>query len=154
MKQIPFQLNIAMEFMRKKVEKNLSEIRGNKYIMKKILQEDRNTETSEEFNKYYLKNKSLLDENQDLIYMQNQMVDLVRKHRMLYGQKENDIWKKYHEMDQASFLEYTIENDIPYDNKHPYFNDEEFFSLLIKRYTELEQYEHCTELIKQQGKKE
>jgi len=60
---------------------------------------------------------------------------------------ENDLQASI-EYDRKVFFDYTINGKLTYNDRHLFWDDDEFFNELMEYYTRHENYERCAELIK------
>ena len=51
-------------------------------------------------------------------------------------------------LSREDYFKLTIGNDIEFDQTHPYFDDQDFFSELFIYFEQMENYEMCGQLIK------
>ncbi len=144
------------EYLKERVNNNLSIIRDNEKVIRDIIKEPFTKSREERLNKVKETNKKLLAENRDAIRLQLQIVQYLYDHRftlkkinILAGNdkdESNNIQpqenaKKLKEEDVFSM---TINNKVAFNEAHPYYHDKRFINKLIKHYIQTEEYEKCT----------
>jgi hypothetical protein len=147
------QLQQIVESMRKYVLKNLELIKVNETHIKEILSWPISAERTKELNESYQYSRTLLSENNDFINLQVNIMNFLNKYRTLI---EDEVIKvkatadaKIHQhISREDYFQMTVENDISFDDTHPYFEDQEFFHDLLSYFQENENYEMCAHLIK------
>mgnify|MGYP006299174561 FL=1 len=150
-------LRKTLEALRKRTERNMEVIHQNNMIAQAMLEETLTDEQSEKIEARYQENKKLMKENSESIQLQYEITKFIENHFQNSGQKKREALGAYQvsaekEQDTHSkqqILELTIRGEIPFNNKHPFFRDEEFFSQLLRHYQRTEQYETCQALLKQ-----
>lgn len=135
-------------------------IHQNNMIARAMLEEPLTDEQSEKIEKRYQENKRLMKENSESIQLQYEITKFIENHLEGSGQKKREALGAYshrqdaksaqHSMDEI--LRLTIEGEIPFNCKHPFFRDEEFFARLLKHYQYREDYETCQSLLKQRSR--
>jgi len=150
--------------LKERVQANLDIIHTNELIVREILKEPVSSARSKKLNERYNANKKLLAENNESIKIQLSLIkfidqfkenfkndlSLVEKSQEKKEKKNKQISKPY-EVSKEDFFELTTNGEVPYDNRHPYFNDQEFFDALLSHYTQVEDYEMCAALLKQKN---
>jgi hypothetical protein len=154
-------LRKVLDLMRKRAERNLEIIHINDQIVKAMLEEPISKERTERIEERYQENKKLLKENNDSMQIQFEITRFIENYHRELEEYEKRISKKRlkKRQDQNSnhsrenILELTISGEIPFNEKHPYFRDEEFFNALLSYYKNIEDYETCNTLINKRNKK-
>jgi hypothetical protein len=130
------------------VKNNLEVINQNQTRIKQILKEPASSQRSLNFEKHYEVNKNLLSENNDIINVQLTLINFLEKYKdadILREQRpESDLVLAKNEEEIFSL---TVSGMIPFDSKHPHYNDSGFFEKLLHYYQEHEEYEKCHELL-------
>ena len=106
--------------------------------------------SKDDFEKAYNQIKEdddLIEENYKTI---NEQLMLIEE---LTHLKENIELAQYSDeliavMDFDTYFDLTIENEIDFNEEHPYYRDIKFIKRLIDNYIEVEEYEKCAELMK------
>jgi len=157
-------LRQTIEVLKERVQANLDIVHNNELIVREILKEPVSSARSKKLNERYYANKKLLAENNESIKIQMSLIkfidqfkenfkddlSLVEKSQEKNEKKNKQISKPY-EVSKEDFFELTTSGEVPYDNRHPYFNDQEFFDALLAHYTQEENYEMCAELLSQKN---
>lgn len=131
------------------VKSNLEVINQNQTRIKQILKEPASSERSLNFEKHYEVNRNLLSENNDLINVQLTLINFLEKYKDsdLLSEQEQDI-SLGSVKDEEEIFRLTVSGMIPFDSKHPHYNDAGFFEKLLYHYQENEEYEKCHKLLK------
>jgi hypothetical protein len=136
----------TIDMLREKVKKNLTQIQNNQKEIRELLKQQVSVIRTEQLEKKYAVNKSLLSENNDFINVQLTLTNFLEKYdeSTLLGNVsvESLIFKNEDEC-----FEHTINGTLIYDLNHPCYADEKFFSRLLNYYQQLENYEKCSELV-------
>ena len=158
-------LKKTIEFLKKRVQHNLKIIHANEKNVRNILQEPVSSSRSERLEEKFNINKRMLEENNDSIKIQlsiirfldkfsNELEDYIKK--LETENEKNNIAQNIIEekndsdvenLSRDDYFELTINNSIEFDQKHPFFDDEEFFNQLLEYYSNIENYEMCSKLI-------
>ncbi len=152
-------LNQTLNFLKERVQNNLTMIHKNEKIVREILKEPVSSSRSEKLNERYAINKRFLEENNDSIKLQLSIIQFLDKYRNQFDDSINNLeesssedQEKIVEMTSDDYFYLTINNGIEYNEKHPYFNDNHFFNNLLEYYTNEEKYEVCSKLIADRNK--
>lgn len=132
-------------------------IHQNNMIAQAMLEEPLTDEQSEKIEKRYQENKRLMKENSESIQLQYEITKFIENHLEVSEKQKREALGAYragqdaesqqHSMEEI--LKLTIKGEIPFNSKHPFFRDEEFFSRLLRYYQSREDYETCQALLKQ-----
>jgi hypothetical protein len=161
------QLRKTVELLKKQVKVNLEIIHKNEKLVKAMLNEPVSDGRSIRLENKYNINKVMLSENAEAIKLQLSIVKFLEK----YGSITDDEGVLDEEVDEAGNLkefskteeseknkyskdEYyimTINDDIEFNNKHPYFSDNDFRKELLDYYIECEEYEKCKQIVNIEG---
>lgn len=132
--------------LREKVKSNLTQIQNNQKDIRELLKLQVSAFRTEQLEKKYSINKSLLAENNDFINVQLTLTNFLEKYENteFLGDtlKSSPVFK-----DENDCFEHTINGSILFDFNHPYYSDEKFFTRLLAYYQQLENYEKCSELV-------
>ena len=135
------------------VKNNLEVINQNQTRIKQILKESASTERSLNFEKHYEVNRNLLSENNDLINVQLTLINFLEKYKdadiMREQEPDSDLVLA---KDEEEIFKLTVSGMIPFDSKHPHYDDAGFFEKLLLYYQENEEYEKCHELLNKKHK--
>jgi DNA-binding GntR family transcriptional regulator len=130
-------------------------IKENEGHIKEVLNWPLSVERTSELNESYKYSKTLLSENNDYINLQVAIMNFLNKHKtkieaVQSAVRVNASTQVLHgqNLSRDDYFRLTIENDIVFDNRHPYFNDENFYAELFSYFEKSENYEMCAELVK------
>lgn len=154
-------LRKTLELMRKRAEHNLEIIRMNDQIAKAMLEEPFSESRSGKIEERYQENKKLLKENNDSMQIQLEITRFIENyyHELkAYDQSSSGKFSKQQKKTspghtKAEILDLTIKEEIPFNEHHPFFRDEDFFNRLLDYYKKQEDYETCHILINKRKKK-
>jgi hypothetical protein len=145
-------LKKTIEILKEKVKSNLFEIQNNQKEIRNLLNQPVSEERSSELEERYATNKILLTENNDFINVQLTLTNFYEKYN------DSDVFRikemvsvPVQQMNMNECFEQTIDNKIAYNEDHPYYNDDKFFQKLIHYYEKLEDYERCSQLVKEKN---
>jgi hypothetical protein len=147
------QLQQVIELMRSHVLNNLDLIKTNESHIREVLSWPQSGERTNELSDSYKCSKNLLSENNDFINLQVSIMNLLNKYKYVF---ETEATVKVSAPSNVSYgqvlsrddyFRLTIENDVVFDNNHPYFDDHEFYNDLLSYFEQVENYEMCAELI-------
>jgi hypothetical protein len=142
----------AIEVLKIKVNSNLEVIKQNEIQFHKMLSDGMAVKDHEEMNRIILLNKNLLNENFDYINVQISMLKFLEKyqHQKVFTELQSKkVESNTEEKKEAiDFFVETLSGNILFDSDHPLFNDEDFFSRLLRHFEDNEEYEKCAELVK------
>ncbi|SRR6056297_1748091 len=143
------QLRSVVETLKERVNQNLEVIHKNEKKVRSLLEEPVSGERSANLERLYEENKKMLKENHESIQLQLQINKFIESNRNLLKENKEEAKK---DLTSQDYWNMTITGEIPFDENHPYFEDENFFNELIKYYTEIEDYETCDWLVKKKKK--
>jgi len=153
-------LRIVIEELRERVNNNLDMIHENEKKVRRLLRETVSEQRSSNLEKIYEENKKMLKENHESIQLQLQINKFIESNRALLetkekNQKPENVEEISHrkELSPVEYWDMTISGEIPFDQDHPYFENEEFFKSLLSYFTKIEDYEKCDWLVKQRTQK-
>ena len=131
------------------VKNNLEVINQNQTKIKQILQEPASSKRTVNFEKHYEVNRNLLSENNDLINVQLTLINFLEKYKDsdMMSESEPDI-NLSSVKDEEEIFRLTVSGMIPFDSRHPDYNDTGFFEKLLCYYKDKEEYEKCHQLMK------
>ncbi len=137
----------TISIIREKVNNNLEAIRQNQLKIREMSKGGVDGQLNSDFEKHSELNRLLTAENNDLLKVQNILVDFYEKYKNTVILNDDEpIVDIYSIADQDEIFELTVKEIIKFDDKHPYFNDRNFYDRLIEHYTYREEYEKCDEL--------
>lgn len=148
------QFQQVVDMMRKHVLKNLELIKSNESHILEVLTMQQTPERNNELNSCYKYSKVLLTENNDYINLQVSIMNFVNKYQKNFEAQAvvevNQPSSSHYNsnLSREDFLQLTIDNDVVFDQSHPYFNDNDFFKELLEYLERSEKYEMCAELLK------
>ena len=132
--------------LRERVKENLTQIQNNQKDIRELLKLQVSVLRTEQLEKKYEINKSLLEENNDFINVQLTLTNFLEKYEdtdFLVDRKNSmPVFR-----DENECFEHTINGSIMYDFDHPFYSDVKFFNRLLSYYQKLEDYEKCLELV-------
>lgn len=136
----------TIDMLREKVKENLTQIQNNQKEIRELLKQQVSVIRTEQLEKKYAINKSLLAENNDFINVQLTLTNFLEKYEetSLLG---DSLGSKPAFKDINECFELTINGFLIYDMEHPYYSDLNFFNRLLNYYQQLENYEKCSELV-------
>ena len=150
-------LKKTLEALKQRTERNMEVIHQNNMIAQAMLEEELTDEKSEKIEARYQENKKLMKENSESIQLQYEITKFIENHLEVSEKQKREALGAYsagqhaesqqHSMDEI--LKLTIKGEIPFNSKHPFFRDEEFFSRLLRHYQDNEQYEKCQRLLEE-----
>jgi hypothetical protein len=151
------QLRKTVEELKSRVQNNLDIIHKNERVVKKLLEEPVSNERSRKLEVKYQENKKLLKENNDSIKLQLQLSKFIDTYKNELEETEENQMEATQEEPEAPLskeevFELTATKEIPFDENHPYYNDEEFFNDLMEHFTSVEDYEMCSFLMEKRKK--
>ena len=138
----------TIRILKDKVNNNLEIIKENQQVIKEILKEPFSDDRSRRLKERYDMNKTLLMENNDFINVQLTLINFIDKYKNSVVLAEVSTVKRLLINQPADYFQATINGDIPFNNQHPLFNDDDFFSKLLSYYQNKEDYEMCGKLMK------
>jgi hypothetical protein len=147
-------LQQVIELVRGHVLNNLDLIKTNEGHIKEILNRPQSLERTKELNDSYKYSKTLLAENNDFINLQVMIMNLLNKYKYVFESETpvqvsapaNLNYNQF--LSRDDYFKLTIENDLVFDDSHPYFDDDEFYNELLGYFEQVENYEMCAELLK------
>lgn len=148
------QLQQVIELVRNHVLNNLELIKANENHIKEILNRPQSLERTKDLNESYRYSKTLLSENNDFINLQVVIMNLLNKYKEIFDAEtavqvtapSNFYYNQ--SLSRDDYFKLTVDNDLAFDNNHPYFNDEEFYKDLLYYFEQVENYEMCAELLR------
>jgi len=153
-------LRNTLKALKERAERNLEAIYQNNRIVEAMLEESLSEERSEKIEKLYADNKQLMKENSESIQLQYEITKFIENHLRVSESDKREALGRYKTEPRAEtgkdkkdeILRMTIRGEIPFNEKHPFYDDEEFFSKLLEHYKNAEQYETCQVLLKKRQK--
>ena len=153
------QLKKTVEVLKQRIRYNLELIHQNENTIKEILKEPVSEIRSQNLNQRFNYNKKLLTENNEAIKLQRDILNYLDKYNtdmiefIIPESGELNLDKellktKVVEISKEDYFELTINGQIDFDNRHPFFNDEDFLNDLFSYFISVEDYEMCNQLKK------
>jgi hypothetical protein len=147
------QLQQVIELMRNHVLDNLELIKTNESHIREVLNWPQSTERTTELSDSYKYSKTLLSENNDFINLQVSIMNLLNKYKYIFDTEAVKVSTPNNAMygqtlSRDDYFKLTIDNDLIFDDSHPYFDDSEFLGELLVYFEQVENYERCAELIR------
>lgn len=137
-----------IELLKSQVKHNLLIINQNENIIRDLSNHSGSAGQMTAYEKYYEENKSLLAENNDYTNLQLNLLQFLNKYRhselLNDAQSLDEVDTK---QDPAYVFELTVTGKIPFNQRHPFFENHDFFSQLLTHFEKNEEYEKCKELI-------
>ena len=141
-----------IERLQTQVKENLYQIDQNQMKIKKIFDQQNSPEQKEIIDLLFFEIKTLLSANNDCIQQQLSLISFFEKNRENpepYNDDEPSLDLSSELPNEENLIfDMTIQGELPFDQYHPMFMDEQFFEKLIHYYTSIEEYEICSELMK------
>ena len=147
-------LQSAIEQMRNHVLKNIELIKTNELHIKEVLSWPLSSDRTKELNESYKFSKNLLSENNDFINLQVSIMNFMNKYKQALDIKQpvnvtvESLKPKDYPTNRDECFKLTVQNSIPFDAHHPFFNDEAFYNDVFAYFQEKENYEMCATLLK------
>lgn len=151
-------LKKAAEVLKQRIRINLDQIHHNEEQIKEILKEPVSSDRSERLNRRFKINKKMIDENnlalklhKDIVhYLESFQETIISPQQFInsmeeskdYSHKENYTIK----LKKDDYFDLTINKEIEFDARHPYYDDPEFLNSLLDYYISVEDYEMCATL--------
>lgn len=94
-------------------------------------------------------NRSLLEQNNDLINVQLTLMNFIEKYKeTAILEEEAPLLDIYSITDRQEVFMLTVKDIVPFDEKHPYYRDTDFIEKLLVYYSVgSEDYEKCQKLM-------
>ncbi len=163
------QMKLMINMLKERIKHNLQIIKKNEEEVRSILNLPLSNERSELLQERFGENRKMLDENHDSLAIELQMINYmikfkdVLKHQAKEIESSNFIENSNEYQDnnleeqpiniESKILELTVNGAIPYNASHPNFNDNEFYDNLLEAYTQAENYEMCSQMLKMKSNK-
>lgn len=146
------QLQQTIEHLRQHVLKNIDLIKANESHIREVLNWPVSSERAKELDESYKFSKTLLSENNDFINLQVAVMNFMNKYKNVFQNEPVKVVvqsdpKGKTQLSRDEYFKLTIENAIPFDPGHPYFNDQHFYNDLFSFYQGAENYEMCADLL-------
>jgi hypothetical protein len=137
-----------IELLKNQVKHNLEIINRNEDAIRKLTSHPETEEQIAAFQQYYMENKNLLAENNNFTNLQLTLIKFLTKYK--HSEPHNDKVSSDEvdpRQDPRYVFELTVSGKIPYNPRHPFFENPDFFYQLMDHFEKTEQYEKCKELI-------
>jgi len=152
-------LKKTLEVLKQRIRFNLDRIHENEGQIKKILKEPISIERSEKLNKHFGVNKRMITENNEALKIQKDIIHYLETYHSEIA-KFPQITSTNHdshqeilnsgitkiEISRDDYFQLTINKEIAFDLRHPYYEDKEFLYLLMDYFISTEDYEMCAYL--------
>lgn len=132
--------------LKEKTKRNLFQIQNIQNDIRKLLMNPESDERTAKIEEKYLHNKVLLEENNDFIILQKTLSEFVEKYNNSALLNKPTSPAKF--KNEKECFKFTVSNQIPFNEEHPYFDNESFFQKLLFYYQNKEDYEKCDMLLK------
>ncbi len=151
-------LKKAAEVLQQRIRINLDQIHHNEEQIKEILKEPLTSDRSERLDRRFNINKKMIDENnlalklhKDIVrYLETFQETIIPPQQFINSMEESrDSSRKENytiKLRKDDYFNLTINKEIEFDSRHPYYNDPEFLHLLLNYYISVEDYEMCVTL--------
>lgn len=151
-------LKKVAEVIKQRIRSNLDLIHQNEDKIKKILKEPVTSDRTSRLEKQFKINKELINENNSAIKLQKELVSYIEvlQNGFFLPQEqmqspdqnkiESDHLKDSAKLKREDYFELTINKDITFDERHPYYDDPDFLNSLLDYYISVEDYEMCATL--------
>jgi hypothetical protein len=143
-----------IDVLKKRVQFNLEIIAKNELRIKELLKEPVSEERARKLNDRFDFNKKLLEENKDALKIQKSLIDFMEKHKIemddafhLITNNEDTSLSTDVDLEKEDYFDLTINGALDFDKQHPYYHDEMFIQDLMQYFTEVENYEMCSQLM-------
>lgn len=156
-------LKKTIELLKNRVQNNLELIKRNELNVRNTLQDPISTDRSEQLNENFNSNKKILEENSESIKIQLSIIKFLSRFENNIEKsinkensektnisKEEEIKKDDFEIEglsKSDYFDLIINKSLIFNDSNPFYNDDEFFNDLIEYFTDIEDYEMCSELI-------
>jgi hypothetical protein len=140
-------LRNTLDALRQNIENNLRIIRKNESDVRKMLEnEPVSRERSNKLQTMVDENKKMLEENNDSINLQLSIIKYMEKFNKTGTIRFRVL---YQPGDETDLFKMTTRGELEYNQHHPLFDDETFYSKLLKHFIQKEDYESCNKIYKQ-----
>ena len=134
-------LKQKIELITEEIKSRISKIGENNDVINSLAAQD-NEDAIAGISDYLDENKLLVKQNKFALELHKKLVDdyisnLTRVLQNMYDKMEDSF---------DSFYHLTIENQIPFDRYHPYYNDKRFMNMILAHYENREEFEKCAEI--------
>lgn len=146
---------IVAEF-KEQVLKNLETIRENEKLIRDILLHPVSGERSIKLDYWFNINRSLMEENRLALNRQLSILKFLNspenKNKEIVVEnlpaEIRTLLNIIKPINREQYIEFAIDQSIPYNESHPYFTDNDFAEELIALYAAREDYESCAQIQK------
>ena len=168
------QMKILVNMLKERINSNLQIIKKRKENIRKILLQPLSDARTKLLKDSFGFNRKLLAENQESLVIELQLIKYIGKHKeVIWTQTQNNQSSTQshkddidgfliemalgksdnNQIEEVDLLSLTLLGEIPFNASHPRFNDENFIEELLENYKQSENYEMCSLLLKQKGKR-
>ncbi|PLX20546.1 MAG: hypothetical protein C0599_08780 [Salinivirgaceae bacterium] len=150
------QLKIILESLRKEVNQNLKTIKTNRSAIE-LLKSNNNSsnETKTQIETLYNTNKTLLLVNDANLKLQNGINQFIVNYKQVLNSNKVEMKVPVPKRNgKIDFFQLTVKGEIPFNEYHPKFADENFVQKLLDFYINLEDYEECSRIQQLKGMKQ
>jgi hypothetical protein len=138
----------TIETLKEKVKLNLLDIQKNQQEIRELLKQPISEKRAEKLEERYALNKVLLAENNDFINVQLTLTNFVDKYSntTIF---EGAMASMPCCLNESDCFEKTINGNLPFNQQHPFYNNDIFFQKLMTYYQGVENYEACGRIMKE-----
>ncbi len=130
-----------------RVHSNRDIISKHSEMVKKIKADGLTKITEKDYQEYMETVDRLIQENQDLETVLSTLEDFfVKYHNTPVIDEDKPIIDIYSITDPEEIFQLTVRRVVPFDEKHPFYNDFNFIEEMIDYHKKREEYERCQEL--------
>lgn len=145
MKQtIKDQLKDVVDLLKTTVHSNINTIKMNDKKLNELLKDQSSDKIRQEINSYRDVNKKLMYINKNAIQIQFDIIYLLQEQSSVFY----DMNLQLEEPDYKDYFQKTINMEIDYNIRHPFFSNEHFYNELLEHLTNNEEYEYCDLIVK------
>jgi hypothetical protein len=140
-------LNIK-NYIKEILDKNAIEIKSNNKEINEIINQKNSILFQDIINEKLNYNKDLLTENKKILELYNLLTFFIDK----YVNIKNDNFNNDNFNNDIDYFKLTIDGVVEFNETHLFFNDDNFYNMLLEYYKEVEDYKYCQYLIKLKNK--
>lgn len=138
------QLKDVLDILKNTVHSNIIQIKINDKKLKEMYVDLDSFQKNREMKLIREENKKLLDKNRNAIQIQLDLSNLIQKYNSVF----TDITLKYEEPEYEEYFQKTINKEIDFNIRHPFFSNDKFFNELLDYFAVSEEYELCDMITK------
>lgn len=138
------QLKDVVDLLKTTVHSNINTIKMNDKKLNELLKDQSSDKRRQEINSYREVNKKLMYVNKNAIQIQFDIINLLQKHSSVFY----DMNLPLEEPDYEDYFQKTINKEVDFNLRHPFFLNEQFYNELLEHLTDKEEYEYCDLIVK------